>query len=129
MAADSAQLDAIKLVGDWCKWYSAIATGAITAIAALIVKDCGLASIFIRVFLGIAVGSFLLSVILAGFVLSSLPEAVQNIMPGNLVWDRKADLLGRRNIRFGVLISYIMWSFFAGIGTFTMGIVGILIVR
>jgi len=82
MAANSQQTEAIKLIGDWCKWFATIETFAIAAIGSALKPDSGWKFTWpIVVLCAITMASFIVSIIFAAMALSSLPEAVQDISP------------------------------------------------
>jgi hypothetical protein len=95
MAATPQQTEAIKLIGDWCRWFATIETFAIAAIGSALKPDSGWRFTSPMVALcAVTIVCFVLSIVLAAMALSSLPEAVQDIEPSKSVWDRPADLFG-----------------------------------
>jgi hypothetical protein len=90
MAADSDQIEGLKMIVDWCKWLITIETGAIglvgiglkdtatTPILAPVVKYCASASI----------ACFVGSIVVAMLMISAIPASFREINPGQDIWDR-----------------------------------------
>jgi hypothetical protein len=123
MAATEQQTDAIKLIGDWCKWFVAVETFSIAAIGAAFKSDSGWTLTFpVAALCIITVVTFFLSIILAAMALSCLPEAVQDISPDQSVWDRKANIFGFERPLWQV----IHWQtvlFILGLGAFVVAVI------
>ncbi len=93
MAADPHQQTAIQFIGDFSKWIAAVETAALAAIGAFL-KSSGHLGIPGVIGLGATVVCFVVSIVMAAGVLISLPAAIQDMNPGEKVWDRVATILG-----------------------------------
>jgi len=69
MATDN-QIEGIKLIGEWCKWYAAVDTAAIAAIGALVKFEKGRLSPYAQYPCVLAVLCFVGSIIFAAWTLS-----------------------------------------------------------
>ena len=123
MAANSQQTEAIKLIGDCCKWFAAIETFAIAAIGSALKASSGWKLTWpIVVLCAVTMVSFILSIILAAMALSSLPEAIQDIGPSESVWDRRADLLSFHRALWWVITRQLA-LFVIGLITFSVAVI------
>jgi hypothetical protein len=125
LGASSAQLEAIKLVADWCKWFTTIEVAIIAAIGAFLkAEKAGGLSALVWVPSVVAVICFVISITLTAAVLSSLPEAVEDIHPGQTVWSRPATLI---KIKFELWRATVaqLALFVCGIAAFAFGVVGV----
>jgi hypothetical protein len=120
--ASPAQLEAIKLIADWCKWCTTVEVAIIAAIGAFfkIEKGASLTD-WVRIPGVVAVGCFVLSIVLAAAVFSSLPSAAQHIHPGQSVWTRTAYLF-RFRMPMGLATLGQLALFLLGIGAFAVGV-------
>jgi hypothetical protein len=79
------------MIADWSKWIVAVETAAIAAIGACVKpRSIGACLNFERYAVAAALVCFVFSIILASFVLLSLPAAYQDIKETEQVWDRVA---------------------------------------
>src|ERR1017187_763291 len=77
--ASTAQLEAIRLVAEWCKWCTTVEVAMIAAIGAFFRADNVEWSHWVIGPSVAAVACFVFSIALAAAVFSSLPEATQDI--------------------------------------------------
>jgi hypothetical protein len=123
MAATPQQADAIKLIGEWCKWFSTLETAAIAGIAAFLKVNTGqTVPIVVVVFCTIAVMFFLISIFYAAIALVSLPEAITDINEDEPIWGRPATLLGYKRKMY-VVVYWQLFSFFGGVAAFVAAVI------
>ncbi len=91
MAADPHQQTAIQLIGDFSKWIAAVETATLAAIGVFL-KSSSHVGIPAVIGLGVTVVCFVVSIVMAAGVLISLPAAIQDMIPGEKVWDRVATI-------------------------------------
>lgn len=133
--ATKEQIEGIKLIGDWCKWYAAIDVAAITTLGIITKPDNGLhLPAFVKIFCSLAIFAFFISIVLAAWNLSSLPEAVQDIQEhcdnreNDRIWNRVATLFTRK-ISFFELANFQLKAFLLGITFFSFTVISIIFLR
>lgn len=118
------QIDALKLMGEWCKWLVTIETAAIAGIGAFLKLDAGqvLTNGF-RYSCATAVISFVVSIVLSAWLMVCLPTSIQDIQPGEKIWDRPAIVLWL-HVPFWVVAYVQFGAFIVGIVAFAVGAAG-----
>jgi hypothetical protein len=110
---------------DWRKWCTTIEVALIAAIGAFVkAEKAGGLSAWVWVPSVVAVICFVISITLAAAVLSSLPEAVEDIHPGQTVWTRPATLIKVNSELWRATVAQLT-LFVCGIAAFAFGIVGV----
>ena len=116
MSADDAQREGIKLIGDWSKWFATLSTGAIAGIVAVIARrDVPTLSIVARFILFLSALLFVFSTVMAVLILLALPEAIQDMNPGDKIWDRGGEValkgwtIKGKVVWEGRTIQYTLW--------------------
>ncbi|SEB98292.1 hypothetical protein SAMN05443244_2345 [Terriglobus roseus] len=94
--ASPGQAAALNATADWCKWVATVQSGAIAVIGGIAAKGDHLNRTF-RQCSGAALIFFALSVITAGFILSSIPNAHEHIGKGQHV-ELRETYLWRANL-------------------------------
>jgi hypothetical protein len=122
MGATAQQTEAIKLISEWCKWFSALEVAAIAAIGSAFLKDARL-SHAVAALLSIAIVLFVGSITITAFALTSLPEAVQDIDPNDSVWDRRVQFLGTWTAPLWRTVNWQLTAFVSGTGSFAAAII------
>jgi hypothetical protein len=118
-------MEAIKLIADWCKWSTTIEVAMIAGIGAFFKMDKGNSlSDWVRLPSVVAVCCFVLSIVLAAAVFSSLPAAAQHIHPGQSVWTRRAYLF-RVRMTMGAATLGQLALFLLGITAFAVGVAAV----
>ena len=113
MAASPDQIEGLKLISEWCKWLITVETAAVGGVGALARDSNGISSShWVRLGYGFAVASFVCSIVVAAAILSNVPTSVQDMKPGDKIWDRWIYLVNRPicamhlagNLLFGLFI-------------------------
>jgi len=120
--ASGEQSEAIKLLGDWCKWLVTIETAAIAAIVAMF-KDGGAIPIVFQVACSFAVPLFLASIVVTGWTMLSLPTTLQNIPNHTSIWDFPAYLMTFKP-PIWKLVAWQCSFFLLGLAAFAVGAIG-----
>ena len=130
MEDDRNRVGTANLICDWCKWYSAIAAGAITAIATLVAntnhpKDHFLYWYVAGSFLAAAILLFLVSIILAGLVLLSLSIEIQKARSKRLILNEKLHsppMVSWWEPKLAKVVDYVTYCFCGGMIAFAAGV-------
>ena len=124
MATDE-QKEGLKFLDGWCKWFAAIDTAAIGGLGFLFRPDKPVnVPTFVRCSGVVAAACFGMSIIFAGAMLISLPQAVQDIGPTDKVFDRRAYLGAVGSIVFWKVAYWQFGLFLLGIITFAITVAG-----
>lgn len=120
------QTEAIKLLGDWCKWLVTIETGSIAAIMAVSkLEGSGHTMLLYRCSCTIALASFVASILVTAWTTLSLPTSLQDIGKKESIWDRRAYLLIFAPPTW-VLVYWQFLLFILGIVAFAIGSIGLI---
>jgi len=89
MASTQQQIEALKLIGDWCKWIVTVETAAIAAIGAYIkFGQSASNSIRFQYSCTFAILCFISSMFFAAGIISAIPTSVTEMAEGDAIWDR-----------------------------------------
>ena len=125
MILQANDLEALKMVADWSKWLITIETGSIAVLGAWVTKEPHSHEGPVRLLITVALGSFVISIAAAAFLLVSLPEIAQTLPAPTSIWLT-------RDSGIGQLVNLeqlgIAESFFFGLGVvcFAASIIAVL---
>lgn len=120
------QLEGVRQLGEWCKWYSGISISAIAFMGAIKYEN-GIPDLS-KWFWSVAVGLFIFNLLITGIVLLGLPTIAQDLKETESIWDRPIFWgVGKNDkITLWKFVIFQMVLFILGTMTFGIGVIGIL---
>jgi hypothetical protein len=127
MAASLDQTEALKLISDWCKWLITLETTAVGVVAALAKQDSEFTSSWwTRWGCGIAVVCFVCSIVVAAAISSNIPTSVQDVKPGEKIWDRWIYVVNKAVCRMHFAANLLFGLFVIGVAAFASSVLALI---
>jgi hypothetical protein len=127
MAASPDQTEGLKLISEWCKWLITVETAAVGVVGALAKDSNGIrSSHWARWGYGFAVASFVCSIVVAAAILSNVPTSVQDMKPGEKIWDRWIYLVNRPICKMHLAGNLLFGLFVLGVASFAAAILALI---
>lgn len=122
MPATQDQIEGLKLISEWCKWLVTVETAAIAFIDTSVVRQSAQLVPCVKFGCGVAVLSFVCSIVVAGGTFSAIPIAVQDMEAGQRILDRDIYLFKIPVFSLYIASHLLFGLFAAGIGAFAIAV-------
>jgi hypothetical protein len=128
--ADQEQIESLKQISEWCKWLVAVESAGIGLIASFVKGDNKLPIVIepsMKAGFVVAIIAFVCSIVVAGTVVSAIPDSIADIEPGSKVMDRGIYFLDRSVGPIYVYAELLFGLFLVGVLAFAFSIIRMII--